>query len=289
MAADEKSEAWETLKMKHSQIRRVPLDSIYIDPRFQRALGEHRKDQIKDEFHPEGIGIVVVATIQGGDPAGSGKQYASIDGQTRLTALTQLRQEVADGRREVDGEVPDEITAEVYEDLTEAEAAELFRLRNFQTAVPVKERERIGLTAGDPAMQEVQRQVDMAGYKMFPEDGTPATMPYTDVGKRVVQWARKYGRPELLAEALTIQANAFGTEVGDVDKVVLQATADLLRKNPHLDEEQLTDLLRKRGTSRINGEADVIRMQLGMRKATAVEFYLVREYNNLKSVDKIRH
>jgi hypothetical protein len=26
-----------------------------------------------------------------------------------------------------------------------------------------------------------------------------------------------------------------------------------------------------------------------MRKATAVEFYLVREYNNLKGVDKIRH
>jgi hypothetical protein len=289
MATDEKSKAWETLKMKHSQFRKVPLDSIYIDPRFQRALGEHRKDQIKDEFHQEGIGIIVVATIQGGDPAGSGKQYASIDGQTRLTALIQLRQEVADGLRQVDGEVPDEVTAEVYENLTEEEAAELFRLRNFQTAVPVRERERIGLTAGDPVMQEVQNQVIMAGYTLFPENGTPATMPYTDVGTRVVRWAKKYGRPELLAEALTIQANAFGTDLGAVDKVVLQATADLLRKNPRLDEEQLTELLEKRGTARINGEAEVIRTQLGMRKATAVEFYLVREYNNLKGVEKIRH
>lgn len=70
---------------------------------------------------------------------------------------------------------------------------------------------------------------------------------------------------------------------------VLQATADLLRKNSHLDEEAFTELLAKRGTARINGEAEVIRTQLGMRKATAVEFYLVREYNNLKGVDKIRH
>ena len=194
MSTDEKSEGWETLKMKHSQIRRVPLDSIYIDPRFQRPLGEHRKDQIKDEFHQEGIGLIVVATIQGGDPAGSGKQYASIDGQTRLTALWQLHQEVANGQRQVDGEVPDEVMAEVYENLTVAEAAELFRLRNFQTAVPVRERERIGLTAGDPVMQEVQRQVDMAGYTLFPENGTPATMPYTDVGTRVVRWARRYRR-----------------------------------------------------------------------------------------------
>lgn len=289
MPTDEKSEGWETLKMKHSEIRRVPLDSIYIDPRFQRPLGEHRKDQIKDEFHPEGIGLIVVATIQGGDPGGSGKEYASIDGQTRLTALWQLRQEVEAGQRQVEGEIPADIMAEVYENLTVAEAAELFRLRNFQTAVPVRERERIGLTAGDPVMQEVQRQVDMAGFTLFPENGIPATMPYTDVGTRVVRWAKKYGRPDLLAEALTIQANAFGTEVGSVDKVVLQATADLLRKNPHLDEEQFTELLAKRGTARINGEAEVVRTQLGMRKATAVEFYLAREYNNLKGVDKIRH
>lgn len=286
---DDKSEGWETLKNKPSHIRKVPLDDIYIDPRFQRPLGEHRKDQIKDEFHPQGIGIVVLATIRGGDPSGSGRRYASIDGQTRLTACWQLAQEVADGKRTIDGDVPKEVEAEVYEDLTVAEAAELFRMRNFQTAVPVKERERIGLTAGDPVLQEVQRQVDMAGYTLFPENGTPATMPYTDVGKRVVRWARRYGRPDLLAEALTIQANAYGTEVGDVDKLVLQATANLLRKNPHIDDDQLTELLKDRGTARIGGEAEVLRTQLSMRKATATEFYLAREYNNLKGVEKIRH
>jgi hypothetical protein len=87
---DDKSEGWETLKMKHSQILKVSLGDIYIDPRFQRALGEHRKDQIKEEFHPEGIGILVVATIQGGDPSGSGRTYACIDGQTRFIATGQL-------------------------------------------------------------------------------------------------------------------------------------------------------------------------------------------------------
>lgn len=286
---DEKSKGWETLKKKEPKIRKVSLDDIYIDPRFQRPLGEHRKDQIKDEYHPQGIGIVVVATIQGGDPSGSGRTYASIDGQTRLTACWQLAQEVADGKREAPDDLPAEVQAEVYENLTVPEAAELFRMRNFQTSVPVRERDRIGLTAGDPLLQEVQQQVNMAGYTLFAENGTPATMPYTDVAKRVVRWARKYGRPDLLAQALTIQANAFGTEVGDVDKVVLQSTANLLRKNPQIQEDQLTELLKDRGTARIGGEAEVIRAQLSMRKATATEFYLAREYNLIKGVEKIRH
>lgn len=285
---DDKSEGWETLKMRQSQIRKVSLGDIYIDPRFQRPLGEHRKDQIKEEFHPQGIGILVLATIQGGDPSGSGRQYACIDGQTRYVAVRECIAEAAAGDRPVDG-VPSEVTAEVYENLTVAEAAELFRLRNFQAAVPVKERERIGLVAGDPVLQEVQRQADMAGFTLFPENGSPATMPYTDVGKRVVRWARKYGRPELLAEALVIQANAFGTDVGAVDKVVLQATANLLRKNPQIREDALTGLLHDRGTAKISGEAEVLRTQLSMRKATATEFYVAREYNNLKGVEKIRH
>jgi len=285
---DDKSSGWETLKVKESEISRASLEDIYIDPRFQRPLGERRKDQIKEEFHPQGIGILVLATIQGGDPSGSGKPYACIDGQTRFVACVQRAEEAGAGDREA-ADVVKDVQAEVYQDLTVAEAAELFRLRNFQTAVPVKQRERIGLVAGDPLLQEVQRQADMAGYTLFPENGTAATMPYIDVGKRVVKWARKYGRPDLLAEALVIQANAFGTELGAVDKVELQATANLLRKNSHLDESQLTELLHDRGTARIGGEAEALRMQLTMRKATATEFYLAREYNNLKGVEKIRH
>jgi hypothetical protein len=286
---EDKSEAWETLRMRHSEIRRVPLDSIYVDPRFQRALGSHRKDQILNEYHPEGIGTVVVATVKGGDPADSGRTYASIDGQTRLVALDQLRREVAAGTREIDGPVPTEVLAEVYERLTVQEAAVLFQLRNFQTAVPVRERDRIAFTEGDPTLQEAVRQVELAGYTLFSENGTAATMPYVDVAKRVVRWARKYGRPDLLAEALTVQANAFGAEIGDVDKVVLQATANLLRKNTNLDDERFTELLRSRTTARITGEAQVIRTQLNMRQATATEFYLAREYNALKGVEKIRH
>jgi hypothetical protein len=72
--------------------------------------------------------------------------------------------------------------------------------------------------------------------------------------------------------------------------VVLQSTANLLRKNPQMDEERFTELLRDRGTPKITGEAQAIRQQLNMRQATATELYLAREYNALKGVtDKIRH
>ena len=286
MTDNTRSDAWETLRGKHAEIREVPLDSIEIDKRFQRALNERRVDAIKNEYHPQGIGLIVVAHVNGDDL----DTWACIDGQTRVVALQGLRDEI----REVDGEgaeaAPTSVQAEVYDDLTAEEAALLFRLRNFQTAVPVQERHRIALTEGDPDMVEVLRQVELAGFTLFANDGQPATMPHIDVGKRIIRWARKYGRPDLLAESLTIQANAFGTDVGAVDRVVLQATANLLRKNAQLDEEQLTDLLRGRGVPKILGEAQAIRQQLNMRQAKATEFYLVREYNALKGVsEKIRH
>jgi len=115
-------------------------------------------------------------------------------------------------------------------------------------------------------------------------------MPYVDVAKRLLRWGRKYGRDELLAEALTVQANAFGTEVGAVDKVVVQATANILRKNAHIDEDQFTEQLRGTGVQRILGEAEVIRQgPFGVRLATATEMFLVNQYNALKGVEKIRH
>jgi len=276
MMSTDHSEAWETLQMNTSDIRKVPLDSIYIDQRFQRALGEHRKNAIKSEYHPQGIGLLVVAHVNGQDG------YACIDGQTRLVALRELRDEGA--------VVPTDVTAEVYENLTTEEAALLFRLRNFQTAVPVREQHRIALTEGDPTMTEVLRQVEMAGFTLFSNNGQSATMPYVDVAKRLLRWGRKYGRDELLAEALTVQANAFGTEIGAVDKVVVQATANILRKNAHIDEDQFTEQLRSTGVQRILGEAEVIRQgPFGVRLATATEMFLVNQYNTFKGVEKIRH
>lgn len=281
----EHSEAWATLLTKHSEIREVPLDSVYVDKRFQRALSEHRKDTIKADYHEAGVGVITVAQMDDRDDTPD--LYACIDGQTRVVALQELRTTAQSGGEDA-VEVPDNVLAEVYTGLSTEEAALLFRLRNFQVAVPTRERDRIALTEGDPLLLEVVRQVALAGFTLFPaDDGTAATMPYPVVGKRVVNWAKKYGRPDLLAEALTIQANAFGVDVGSVEPVVLQATANLLRKNPHVDEEAFTDMLRTMGTPRINAEALNVRGQLNFRQARATEFVLVREYNKIKGVEKI--
>lgn len=284
MTPDEKSEAWETLMKKASEVREVPLDSIRIDPRFQRALSEPRVQKIVDEYHDQGIGIVVLAHLYD-TPT---DEYVCVDGQTRIQALWRLRKMVTDGE-EVSRPVPDTVTAEVYDSLTVEQAATLFQLRNFQALVPVAERNRIGVTAGDPLLTEILHQVNLAGFTMLKENGSAPTMPYIDAGKQIVRWGKKYDRPELLAEALTVQANAFGKDYGAVNKIVLQATASLLRKNPDLDEDKFTELLRDLSTPKIIAQAENIRAEEGVRQVKAVEKYLVREYSKMRGVkEKIR-
>ena len=285
---DEKSEAWQTLKTKHAGVRDIPLDDIYIDRRFQRPLSPTKLNEIAEQYHPEGIGTLCVAVVEGGDPSGSGKRYASVDGQTRTVGLIRRNQAIDSGELNDGQPKVETVRAEVYEVLTVEEAAELFKIRNNQRAVATVERDRIGLTAGDPVLKEVNRQVNMAGFTLFSDNGTAATMPHADVGKRIVRTGRKYAYMDLLAKSLQIQADAFGNERGAVDKTVLWVTADLLRKNPDtFDEEKYTDLLRKLTTPRIIAEAEVLRVQLEKRLASAAEIYLCAQYNQ-QIVTRIR-
>jgi len=279
---DEKSEAWQTLKDKHAGVRNIPLDDIYIDRRFQRPLSPTKLNEIAEQYHPEGIGTLCVAIVQGGDPSGSGKRYASVDGQTRTVGLIRRNQAIDNGELNDGQPKVETVQAEVYEDLTVEEAAELFKIRNNQRAVATVERDRIGLTAGDPILKEVNKQVAMAGFTLFSDNGTAATMPHADVGKRIVRAGRRYAYVDLLAKSLQIQADAFGTDRGAVDKTVLWVTADLLRKNPDtFDEERYTDLLRNLTTPKIIAEAEVLRVQLEKRLASAAEIYLCSQYNQL--------
>lgn len=282
-------EAWESLRGRKSQLREVALADLGVDSRFQRALNPNAVDRIKNEYHPQGIGHLVVAHIVEGKAT---TQWTVIDGQTRWKALEELRAEVADGRREVP-DLTQTVLAEAFDELTVAEAALLFRLRNAQRPVPPKDRDRIMVTEGDPLMVEVVSQSAAAGYRVFADDDdNPPTMPYVDVAKRVVRWGWKYKRPDLLTEALNVQAQAFGTDLGSVDKQVLGATADLLRKNPNLDDAgELVRVLSTLGLPGVRGQAEAMATKIGKRMHGAIQLVLVQAYNKNKRAkdERIRY
>jgi hypothetical protein len=288
---EHETEAWESLRRRKSQVKEVPLTSVYVDARFQRALNPNAVHRIKDEYHPQGVGQLLLAGIAEDGTAHAG--LVVIDGQTRFKALEELHHEVQDGRRQVEDLTPT-VVAEVFDELTVAEAALLFRLRNAQRPVPPKERDRIMVSEGNPEMVEVVRQSEAAGYRVFTddEDNEPVTMPHLEVAKRIVRWGKKYSRPELLTEALNVQAQAFGQKVGDVDKQVLGATADLLRKNANLDDSgELVRVLSTLGLPGLRGQAEARASRYGKRMHGAIQLVIIEVYNKGKrgKDEKIRY
>jgi len=288
---DEGNGAAQSLRHRKSRITEVRLDDLYVDNDFQRALNPNKVNKIKDSYHPQGIGYLLVAGIDGRNPATVGGRYAVIDGQTRWKALHELCAEVSEGQRLVEGGLPATVGVELFEELTVPEAALLFRLRNDQRPVSPKERDRIMVTEGNPIMVEVVKQAADAGYIVFPEDDDkPSTMPHVNEAKRIVTWGNKYKRPQLLVEALTIQAQAFGTKPGDVDKQILQATADLLRKNDNLNEEELARVMALPGVTGLRAEAEALAARINKRMHGCIQIVLAEAYNKGKrgKLDKIR-
>lgn len=280
----------EMLMRRESSIERVPIEGIRVDHRFQRALNLNAVAKIKADYHPKGMGQLLLAGVppeKEGDPS-----LACLDGQTRLVAVRDLEQEIAEGKRVIDGFEP-VVQAEVFPDLTPEEAALLFRLRNNQRPVPQKDRDRILVTEGDPLMKEVVRQAAEAGYVVFSENPDDITLPFLPESKMVARWGRATEEDNLLTRALTIQARAFeppeGGLVGSVDPKVLAATGRILLKNPHVDEDELIRVmssvglpaLRQLGRTRADSE--------GMRMLGAVRDIIIDRYNKNKKGDERIH
>lgn len=275
--------AAERLHHRKSKVTEVPLEELYVDPRFQRAVNPNKVRHIKDTYHPQGIGFLLVAEVEDRPKdVPSSARYAVIDGQTRWRALNELQAEITDNRSAIHQFAPS-VGAEIFDALTIDEAALLFRLRNDQSPVKPAERDRIMVTEGDPTMIQVVRQSADAGFVVFPEDDDElATMPHLTEAKRIVVWGNKYKRPQLLTEALTIQAQAYGTAVGSVDKQVLQATADLLRKNDNLVEDELARVLATLTIPGLRAQAEALSSRIGKRMHGCIQIVLAEAYNKGK-------
>ena len=278
---DDGNGAAESLRHKKSHVTEVSINSLYVDDRFQRALNPNKVLRIKNAYHPQGIGHLLVARVTepGVVPPA---EYAVIDGQTRWRALTELAAEIQEGTTAAEGFSP-VAQVEMFDGLTVNEAAFLFRLRNDQSPVRPAERDRIMVTEGNPIMVEVVRQSADAGFVVFSDDESrPATMPYLAEAKRIVTWGMKYKRPQLLTEALNIQAEAFGTALGSIDRQILQATADLLRKNNSLSEEELARVMTTLGIPGLRAQAEALSSRISKRMHGCLQIVLAEAYNKGK-------
>lgn len=282
------SPARESLAKKSSDIIVVHLDDVYIDRRFQREISPRSTQRIVESFHPQGLGLPLVAVVAGGDPLNSGRPYASLDGQNRFLALRHMWQEQENGERP-GGTVPEQIRVEAYGTdgpLTVEEAALLFNLRNNKTLVSRSEKQRIAATSGNPELLRVTELVEMAGFTSFTDDeGNPPTMPHVDVALQVVRWGDKRDRPMFLAEVLEVMGNAWGREVGSVDPDIFRAVYRIMRDNPDVNTDALTTVLKRRQPNNLVAEALGRRppQALNIRRYTSVRDFIKVEFNKQAS------
>lgn len=128
-----------------SKFGTVLVSDLKVDPEVQRKLSmqwvrEHTKD-----FDVDQLGYIVVNRRDGGSA------YV-IDGMHRV----QLMREVGWGDQN--------IHAEIFDGLTQAEEAELFNARNDRRAVRKYDRFRISFTARDPQAVEITQIVHRVGF-----------------------------------------------------------------------------------------------------------------------------
>ena len=264
-----------SLATKTSTFGTVNVRDLVVDPRFQRSIKHSSVAKIKEHFHPAGVGALLVAKVNGGNG-----NYAIIDGQTRMRAMSEL--ETCDGSAK----------AEIFEHLTVAEAALLFRMRNNQYLVPQKERDRIAVTEGDPVMTEVAAQIAETDYVAFSDDPANITMPCMSAAKMIIRWGMKKQFPGLLTRSLVIQDHAFrppeGSLDGTVDATILAATAELILHNDNLDDDHLVSTMENMGLPLLQSAIKKRAELLGSRLKSAAKTELVEKYNKVKKgADKI--
>lgn len=278
-----RSPAWDSLKKRDSEIISIHLSDVYIDRRFQRVITPGSTQKIVQDFHPQGLGLPLVAVVQGGDPQKSGCPYASLDGQNRFLALRELA--------ELDKEAPREVRVEAYGvdgdgPLAVEEAALLFTLRNNKTLVRKSEKQRIALSSGNPDLLRAAELTEMAGFTFFEDDeGNPPTMPHVDVALQIVRWGDKRDRPVFLAEVLEVMGNAWGREPGSVDPDILRAVYRIMRDNPELNTIVLSQVLKRRTPHNLVAEAKGKRppKALNIRTYTSIRDFIKMEFNRQAS------
>lgn len=124
-----------------------PVD-VTTDERAQRALDPKRVKEIANHLAPEALGIPAVSRREDGS-------MVWIDGQTRGNAL------IAAGL----GAKP--IPCQVYEGLTLAEEATLFRKLNDAKAITSADQFRIAVTERDPIAVASEKALRTAGWTML--------------------------------------------------------------------------------------------------------------------------
>lgn len=245
--------------MKRVQIKNLPISSLFVDERAQRAeIGPHLRRLIAN-FDPAQLGVLTVSTRPGG-------RFHLIDGQHRWLAAREC------------GLTDLKVKCEVHQGLSLQDEADLFIARNAQRAVSAIDKYQVGLVAKDTECVGVQSVLDRFGYRVAAGTGAE-TISCPDTIRRV--YRKDDG--ETLGDVLAVARSAWGDNPDALEHIILSSLGAVVgRYNGELDRDRLVKRLSKYPggpTGLIGNARGLARMKPGMSVARAASESVLDTYN----------
>lgn len=246
-----------------SKVRPVPLGMMRIPPALvtQREFRQAHADRICAELDLDKLGFLIINHRD--------DIYWVVDGQHRVAALKQF------GFSDKDA-----FDCEVYEDLTDAEAAEVFLGRDKRKPIPVFDKFFVACTAGRKRENDIRRSVESNGQKISRE----REHGISSVGAL----GKVYDRSGdvVLGQVVRAINLGFPSDPLGFDAAILEGLGLLFnRYNGKTNERdlgrRLADL--KGGARTLMQRAETIRLRTGNQKKQCVAAAVVDIYNKGKA------
>lgn len=245
---------------KPSKIRPVPIAQMRIPPALvtQREFRKAHGDRIAAELDLNKLGYPIINHRDG--------NYWVVDGQHRVYALRQ------------NGFEKDVLDCEVYEDMTDAEMAEIFLGRDDRKPIPLYDKFHVACTAGRKRERDIQRAVEANGQKISrnnqKDGGISAVGAIGDVYDR--------SGDVVLGQVIRTVNLGFGGDPLGFDRSIIEGLGLVFnRYNGKTNEKQLGSRLSelRHGARELLRKAEAIRERTGNQKKQCVAAATVDIYN----------
>jgi len=243
---------------KPSKIRPVPIQQMRTPPALvcQREFRQAHADQIAAALDLNKLGYPIINHRDGINWI--------VDGQHRVDALRQ------------NGFEKDVLDCEVYEDLSDAEMAEIFLGRDARKPIPLYDKFHVACTAGRKRERDIQRAIEVNGQKIGRnrEDGISALGAVGKVYDRSGE--------VVLGQVIRTINLAFGGDSMAFDRDVIEGLGLVYnRYNGRTNEKQLGAKLGalRQGARELLRKAESTRAKTGNLKKQCVAAAVVDIYN----------
>jgi hypothetical protein len=244
-----------------SKVRPVPVAEMRFAPVLvtQRKYKRAQAEEYAAHFDLDKLGIPIVNHRNG--------VYWILDGQHRIGAL----------RIFFGDSDPGMLDCEVYEDLTDAQAADIFLGRDDRRAIATFEKFHVACTAERGRECDIRRVVEANGLKVSQSKAAHCISAVSAIGE-------VYDRAgsTVLGQTVRTLDNAYGGDALAFDALMIRGVGHVFNRfNGKTQEKHLTIQLAQlpRGVRGVLQRAEALRQRTGAPQVQCVAATIVEVYN----------